>query len=153
MTTGQRITSSSFYSVGVVNDTVYGGCADGLVKTIDNVTHPFGESWEIQRAYRPVGTATATYSYPNPFSPAQEIVRLHYSTGGSPASVTIEIFDFGMNRVRTVVKDAQRSGTQEYDEIWDGRDDARNQVTNGVYFYRVVINSDDPVWGKVMVLE
>jgi hypothetical protein len=152
-TTGQRITSSSFYSVGVINDTIYCGSADGLVKTIDNSAHPFGESWEVQRAYRAVGTAATTYSYPNPFSPAQEIVRLHYSTGGSPASVTIEIFDFGMNRVRTVVKDAQRSGTQEYDEIWDGLDDARNKVTNGVYFYRVIVNNGDPAWGKVMVLE
>jgi photosystem II stability/assembly factor-like uncharacterized protein len=152
-TTGQRITSSSFFSVGVIGDTVYCGSDDGLVKTIDNATHPFGETWEVLRAYQPVGTTSSTYAYPNPFSPAQEIERFHYSTGGVPASVTIEIFDFGMNRVRTVVKDAQRLGTQEHDEIWDGRDDARNQVTNGVYFYRVVLNDGDPVWGKVMVLE
>jgi hypothetical protein len=132
---------------------VYCGTGDGLVTTIDNAAHPFGESWEVQRAYRPVGVTATTYAYPNPFSPDQEIVRLHYSTGGAAASVTIELFDFGMNRVRTVVKDAQRSGTQECDEIWDGRDDAKNQVTNGVYFYRVVLNGGDPIWGKVMVLE
>jgi hypothetical protein len=152
-TTGQRITSRSFFCVGVIADTVYCGTNDGLVKTIDNAIHPFGESWEVQRSYYPVGTASTTYAYPNPFSPDQEIVRLHYATGSIPASVTIEVFDFGMNRVRTVVKDAQRSGTQEYDEIWDGRDDARNFVTNGVYFYRVVLNNGDPTWGKVMVLE
>jgi hypothetical protein len=152
-TTGQRITSKSFFSVGVIGDTVYCGTDDGLVTTIDNAIHPFGETWQVHRAYTPVGATTTTYSYPNPFSPNQEIVRLHYGTGGVPSSVTIEIFDFGMNRVRTVVKDAQRSGAQEYDEIWDGRDDAKNQVTNGVYFYRVVLNSGDPIWGKVMVLE
>ena len=152
-TTGQRITSRSFFSVGVMNDTVYCGGGDGLVKTTDNATHFFGESWEIQRAYRPVGASATTYAYPNPFSPAQEIVRLHYGTTGIPVSTTIEIFDFGMNRVRTVIKDAQRSGMQDYDEIWDGRDDAKNQVTNGVYFYRVVLNNGDPIWGKVMVLE
>ncbi|MBM2841848.1 MAG: hypothetical protein HW412_2376, partial [Bacteroidetes bacterium] len=152
-TSGQRITSTSFFSVGVIDDTVYCGSGDGLVKTIDNATHPFGETWEVLRAYRPIGTTATTYAYPNPFSPAQEVARFHYSSGGAPASVTIEVFDFGMNRVRTVVKDAQRSGQQEHDEIWDGQDDARNKVTNGVYFYRVVLNSGDPVWGKVMVLE
>lgn len=151
--TGQRIASKSVFSVGVIGDTVYCGTDDGLVTTIDNSAHPFGESWKIQRSYRPVGATATTYAYPNPFSPNQEIVRLHYSTGGVPASVTIELFDFGMNRVRTVVKDAQRSGAQECDEIWDGRDDAHNQVTNGIYFYRVVLNSGDPIWGKVMVLE
>lgn len=151
--TGQRIATTSFYSVGVIGDTVYCGSNDGLARTVDNSSHAFGETWEIQRAYQPVGGAATTYAYPNPFSPAQEIVRFHYSTGGVPASVTIEVFDFGMNRVRTIVKDAQRSGAQEYDEIWDGRDDAGNEVTNGVYFYRVVSNGGDPTWGKVMVLE
>ena len=68
-------------------------------------------------------------------------------------TVTIEIFDFGMNRVRTIVKDAHRSSSFEYDEIWDGRDDKNTQVANGVYFYRVVINSGDPTWGKIMVLQ
>ena len=58
-----------------------------------------------------------------------------------------------MHRVRTIIKDAQRSGLQEHDEIWDGRDDSRNSVTNGVYFYRVVLNNGDPIWGKIMVLQ
>ncbi|HUI65696.1 MAG TPA: FlgD immunoglobulin-like domain containing protein, partial [Bacteroidota bacterium] len=68
-------------------------------------------------------------------------------------SVTLEVFDFGMNRVRTVVRDAQRSGTSEHDEIWDGRNDAGTLVVNGVYFYRVRVNGGDPAWGKVMVIQ
>jgi hypothetical protein len=132
---------------------VYGGTGDGMVSTIDNDEHLFGQTWNIHRSYQPVGTSNTTYAYPNPFSPAQERVRFHYATGGSQASVTIEIFDFGMNRVRTVVKNAQRSGSLEHDEIWDGRDDNTNVVSNGVYFFRVVVNDNDPIWGKVMVLQ
>ncbi|MEK9138069.1 MAG: hypothetical protein AAB393_13160, partial [Bacteroidota bacterium] len=131
--TGQRITSKSFFSVGVIGDTVFCGTDDGLARTIDNATHPFGATWEVVRAYQPVGKTSTTYAYPNPFSPSQESVRFHYGTGGVTASITLEIFDFGMNRVRTVVKDAQRAGSQEYDEIWDGSDDSRRQVANGVY--------------------
>jgi hypothetical protein len=153
-TNGQRITTKRFFSVGVLNDTVYCGSGDGLVKTVDNATNPFGQTWQVLRAYRPLDNNTSTtYIYPNPFSPKQEQARVHYSTGGRSTSVTVEVFDFGMNRVRTIVKDAQRSGANEHDELWDGLDDTRRTVANGVYFYRVTIDGAEPAWGKVMVLQ
>ncbi len=152
-TSRQRITSTSFFSVGVVGDTVYAGSGDGIAKTIDNTSHPFGESWEVLRTYRPVGNTATTYAYPNPFSPAEEAVRLHYNSGNGPATVTVEVFDFGMNRVKTVIKDATRAGSTEYDELWNGLNDSGNQVANGVYFYRVVVNGSEPAWGKILVLQ
>ncbi len=150
--TRQRITTRTFYSVAVIGDTVYAGGSDGMVRTIDNAQSPFGTSWQILRTYRPASGGT-TYAYPNPFSPDDEAVRLHYATGGGAATVTVEIFDFGMNRVRTLARDAERNGGPEFDELWNGRDDANSLVTNGVYFYRVVVSGGDPVWGKVMVLQ
>ncbi len=151
--TWQRVTSPQVYAIGVQADTIWLGTGDGLVKTLDNATHPFGESWQLFRAAQPVESKSSTYAYPNPFSPNAEIARFHYSTGGKDAKVTIQVFDFGMNVVRTVIQNAQRNGTREQDEIWDGRDDNRNQVANGVYFYRIRIDDDSPVWGKVMVLQ
>lgn len=150
---GNVITSTSFYAVGVVGDSVYGGNADGLVRTVDNGTSPFGSTWDVFRASQPVGTPSATYPYPNPFSPRQGIVRFHYNTGAPSATVTIEVFDFGMHRVKTVLRDASRSGPEERDELWDGRADNGATVPNGVYFYRVIVNGGTPVWGKVMVLQ
>jgi photosystem II stability/assembly factor-like uncharacterized protein len=150
---GFRITSKRFFSVGVVDDTVFCGGSDGLAKTVDNATNPFGQTWQVLRAFRPSGNVATTYAYPNPFSPKQEMARVHYSTGGRSAAVTVEVFDFGMNRVRTIIKDALRSGSSEHDEIWDGLDDARRLVANGVYFYRVTVEGNDPAWGKVMVLQ
>ncbi len=152
-TSGHRLMSRQFFSVAVIGDTVYCGSGEGLVKTVDNASHPFGQSWQVLRAFRSVGNTTTTYVYPNPFSPKQEVARVHYSTGGRSASVTVEVFDFGMNRVRTIIKDAQRSGANEHDEIWDGLDDSKRQVANGVYFYRVTIDGNDASWGKVMVLQ
>ena len=151
--TRQRITSVATFAVGVIGDTVYVGTGDGLARTIDNAVHPFGQTWEVLRTYREVGKTRTTYAYPNPFSPDDEIVRIHYGTEGVAANVTVEVFDFGMNRVRTVIKDADRSGSAEHDEIWNGRDDYNKQVANGVYFYRVVLNGGDPVWGKILVLQ
>ena len=150
--TGQRITSDTFFSIGVVGDTVYAGGIDGLVKTVDNAAHPFGLTWEIFRAYEPLSPEVQSYSYPNPFSPRFDVTRIHYGIPAGSAKVTIEVFDFGMNRVRTVVRDGPRSGAAEYDEIWDGRDDGGSVVPNGVYFYRVIVGDNEPLWGKIMVL-
>ena len=150
-TTGGRIATSAFYSVAVIGDTVYGGTGDGLAKSPDNAQTPFGSAWQVVRTYVPSNGRTTTYAYPNPFSPQSENARIHYSTGGISAEVTIELFDFGMNRVRTLIKGVTRIGEQ--DEIWDGRTDSGSLVPNGVYFYRVTMGSDEPTWGKVMVLQ
>ncbi len=149
--TGSRITSSTFYAVAVMGDTVYGASDDGLARTVDNGDHPFGSSWQIVRSYVPSQTTANVYAYPNPFSPAMESIRIHYTTGNGSGAVTVEVFDFGMNRVRTVVKDATRSG--DNDEVWDGKDDWARTVPNGVYFYRVTVNGGTPSWGKILVLQ
>jgi photosystem II stability/assembly factor-like uncharacterized protein len=152
-TTHERITENIFYAVGVVGDTIYCGSSEGLLKTIDSPTHPFGQSWEILRSYAPLASPSSTYAYPNPFIPKSESVRIHYAVPAGGASVTVEVFDFGINRIRTIVKDAQRSVAGEHDEIWDGTSDAGQQLTNGVYFYRVTLSGQEPMWGKIMVLQ
>jgi len=176
--TRQIITATSAYAVNVIGDTVFVGTADGMASTVDNIadhfaaawkgyypfqsndSSQFGFSWKTYRTYQTVGTARITYAFPNPFSPAQVPVRIHYGAKtlnqGSPIpsrSVTIEIFDFGMKRVRTLLHDAQRSPVLEYDEIWDGTSDDGRTVANGVYFYRVKVDADDPMFGKIIVLQ
>jgi hypothetical protein len=42
---------------------------------------------------------------------------------------------------------------KEYDEIWDGKNDNRSIVANGVYFYRVEMSDQAPIWGKILVLK
>jgi len=149
--TRQMITTLAFYSVSVIGDTVWAGTPDGLVSTTDNAQNPFGSSWKIYRTYQSTVATNTTYAYPNPFSPNFEITRLHYAVA-SAATVTAEIFDFGMNYVRTIVRNANRS-PGEYDEIWNGLDDDGREVGNGVYFYRIIVGNDDPMWGKVLVLK
>jgi len=149
----ERITGNLFYDAGVIGDTVYCGSSEGLLTTIDSPTHPFGERWNILRSTVPLPSATSTYAYPNPFSPRSEAIRIHYAVPAGGASVTVEVFDFGMNRIRTVVKDAQRTGGNEQDELWDGTDDSGQRLMNGVYFYSVKLDGQAPMWGKIMVLQ
>jgi hypothetical protein len=149
--TGQRISSSTFYSVATIADTVIGAGPDGLARTIDNAAHPFGSDWTVIRSYVPSVSPSFVYAYPNPFAPSQQVTRFHYTTGTSAALVNIELFDFGMNRVRTVLYGASRIG--ESDDLWNGLDDHGRLVPNGVYFYRITIGSDKPAWGKILVVD
>jgi photosystem II stability/assembly factor-like uncharacterized protein len=151
----QRLSTSKVFSVDVVGDTVFIGTSDGMASTVDDGTQPFGTTWKIYRAYEASASTGTTYAYPNPFSPIQEPVRIHYFTppGATDRSVTIELFDFGMNRVRSLVLGATRQGATEYDELWDGRNDGGTIVSNGVYMYRLQIDGGEPMFGKILVLQ
>ena len=149
----QRFASGILTGTAAKGDTVWVGGEDGLAYTIDSPTQPFGSSWKVLRTYVPVQASGKTYSFPLPFSPAAEVVRIHYSTSGKTLPVTIRIFDFAMAPVKILLRGATRIGSVEHDEIWDGRDDAGRRVSNGVYFYRVEIEDNDPQWGKIFVLQ
>ncbi|MGD1044674.1 MAG: hypothetical protein ABR936_04990 [Bacteroidota bacterium] len=151
----QRFVLSECYGVGVKGDTVWYGGSEGIAYTLDSHTHQFGSEWHIFRTAEQVGTKNITYAFPNPFSPSNEPVRLHYSVSTDHSvtqEVSIRIFDFGMLPVRTLIQKASRMSGKEYDEIWDGKNDNRSIVTNGVYFYRVEIGDQSPMWGKILVL-
>jgi photosystem II stability/assembly factor-like uncharacterized protein len=154
----QIITGSQVFAVGVIGDTVYVGTGDGFASTVDDGSEPFGTTWEVSRTYQSVSSPANSYAYPNPFSPSGGVVRIHYTTAGlgtgSSASVDIQLFDFGMNRVRTLLHSAGRATNAEFDEIWDGRNDEGRIVANGVYFYRISIEgSSEDAFGKILVLQ
>ncbi len=148
----QRFTSNALYAVASIGDTIWIAGSDGVAYTVDAGTGIFGSNWKIFRTYTPVGSSPATYSYPLPFSPNLEVVRIHYGLQGHDAPVTIRIFDFAMHPVRTLLQNAIRSSAIEHDEIWEGNDDHGRRATNGVYFYRIEIGSRSPVWGKIMIV-
>jgi hypothetical protein len=156
----QRITTTKFYCAASRGTTSWFGSNDGVATTVDDGSTPFGSKWTILRAAQALSSRTDTYAYPNPFSPDDEVVRIHYSsipTGASISSggvsATIRIFDFGMHLVRTLIQNAPRTSSRDWDEIWNGKDDNQKQVVNGVYFYQVIVNNGDPIWGKILVLQ
>jgi flagellar hook assembly protein FlgD len=111
-------------------------------------------TWKIFFASKPLDANDESYCYPNPFNPRQEELKIKYSTGGSEANVTIRIFDFSFNYVRTVIQNVSRNRDLEgTPEFWDGKDDNGNYVPNGVYFYRVEVGDNDGVYGKILVMQ
>jgi len=97
-------------------------------------------------------------SYPNPFT--KEYMFIAYQIGGVAyaSSVSLDIYTVSGRRIRTLnypSSDPTRTfgflkgGTGDptslgYHEVWwDGRDDSGNEVANGVYFYRLTVNTSN----------
>jgi len=89
----------------------------------------------------------------NPFSPNNEVTRLFFKTSKPVSKVTIKIFDFGMNPVRTVIQNATRTNNDVNFAIWDGRSDDGYIPANAVYFYRIEVDDETPFWGKVILMK
>jgi photosystem II stability/assembly factor-like uncharacterized protein len=149
---GVALTTSVFYSAGSEANDVWLGSDDGLAKLEE--TSFWEGDWKVYFASQPLKTDKETYCYPNPFSPRQEQLKIKYSTGGKEVSVTIRIYDFGINYVSTVIQNAPRNRTIEgAPEFWDGRDENGNLLPNGVYFYRVDIDDEEPLFGKIIYMQ
>lgn len=152
--TRDQIRTNSFYAAGAEGGKMlWVGTQDGLCSIIDTLTAPWIGKWKIYRAVQKLGDISESYAAPNPFSPAQEVCRIYFKTGKPSANVTIKLFDFGMNYVRTVLQNAPRTTDTELWTTWDGRRDDGMQVANGVYFYRIEVDKETTAWGKILVLQ
>ncbi len=74
-------------------------------------------------------------NYPNPFNPTTTI-RYQLPVA---AQVELQIYDILGRPVRTLVKQHQKPG--HYQVSWDGKNDAGEPVSNGIYLYRLDIYS------------
>ncbi len=142
-------------SVRQVDDTtVWAGSTDGTAVSFD-----LGQSWRIFRRFLATGSGPGEagaelYAAPVPFSPLRGlgICRFHYRPSQS-GDVTIEIFDFAMRLVKTVIENAPRQAGVQYDtDSWDGKNEKGDVVANGTYFFRIDFGNEKK-WGKLVVLK
>jgi hypothetical protein len=151
------ITTNTFYSAASSGNEVWLGSASGLAKLDEINSHMWQGQWTIYFTSAKLASNTNAYVYPNPFSPkVDQALNFKYSTGGKTQNVTIRIFDFGMNYVRTLIQNQPRNlsiDSRPDPARWDGRDDKGNIVANGVYFYRIDVGSETPRYGKIIVFQ
>ncbi len=147
---GGSILSQTMYAVAANGDSIWVS-GDGTAVGVDDGSGFNPDRWHIFRAYVSVAATNSTYFYPNPFSPRLDVGRIHYNVKGNGSTVTIRIFDFSMHVIRTLLQNAPRN-PGETDEQWNGMGDRGELVDNGVYFYSVVVGSDNPIWGKILVI-
>ncbi len=141
-------------SVASTSERIWVGTDDGIASTADG-----GDTWEITRVDMPLDGGNQyqedapnvdAYAYPNPFSPtSHDLVRIKFEVQ-QQGNVKIELYDYGMNLIRTIENDAFGPGT--YEAVWDGNDGGGRQVANGPVFYRVK-TAGGVAKGKILVLD
>ncbi|MCD6162816.1 MAG: hypothetical protein J7K40_10435 [candidate division Zixibacteria bacterium] len=145
--TGTRVYyPSGFYAVETIGSAIWAGGADGTIRIAGSDTSVFrSQLYEDDH-----------YAYPSPFSPIESTRKgatIHYKLEAS-ANVTIKIYDFNLDLVRTVVDNESRPGDVEIDtDVWFGKNDNGELVANGIYFYNIKRDSGEDWWGKVVVIK
>ncbi len=149
------LNSSKFRAVNSVQENgvnnIWFGTEAGasLLKETDGL---WKGSWKVFLSSPGIAQNSEAIAFPNPFKPDEERINIKYSFQGENQPVTIRIFDFGMNLVKTIIQNANRRGGTENIDNWNGRDENNKIVPNGVYFFRIDIGNNDPTFGKIMVL-
>jgi ligand-binding sensor domain-containing protein len=154
--TKDGIFSTEFTSVAIIDDEVWAGNADGLVRASKDVKVGEDTVWSVFRTSVPIGEkgSETAYAYPSPFSPMLStggVVRIHYKPQ-KDGPVTIKIYDFAMNLV-TTLRDEKSAVGIDQDKEWDGKNDKGDMVANGVYFFKVEAPGGQTEWGKLVILK
>ena len=98
----------------------------------------------------PVGTFPKEFSlglnYPNPFNPGTIIpVALPTAT-----NITLKIYTLLGKEVKTVYAGVKNAG--EHFLEWDGKNEAGQDVTSGVYLYRLTAGKQETLKGKMILM-
>jgi len=76
-------------------------------------------------------------SYPNPFSAGNPSTAIRFGLK-TESRVTLQIFDLLGHKIVTLASGPQRAGYHTV--TWDGRNQAGQQVANGVYLYKMTVD-------------
>ena len=119
-----------------------------------------GKDWQEFRLYpRLDGNLRRVYAVPNLLSFGQEPVEIAYKLSQS-ARTTIEIYNWNMCLVKTIIKDQQRNSGNEqvsgrstdprYD-YWDGTNNRGAKVPMGTYYIKIKTDKGEKGFGKIIV--
>ena len=81
------------------------------------------------------GKFEMSQNYPNPFNPS---TKFEFSLP-KQANVIVKIFDITGREVKTLINERMSAGKYKVD--WNSIDNAGNNVSSGVYFYKIVAGS------------
>ena len=86
-------------------------------------------------------------NYPNPFNPTTTI---NYSLKEN-SKVSLKIYNIKGQKVKILVNEILPAG--EYSAIWNGKDSNGNQVSSGIYFYKLNVNGKTEAVKKCLLLK
>ena len=137
---------ASFFTVDVISPDIWAGGSDGVIR---------GQAgnWDV---YRSSIDANDHFAYPSPFSPThvtRQGATIHFKPSVDTYA-TIKIYDINLELVKIVADGVFRRGGIESDDIlWDGANGDGELAANGIYFYRIELDSGEDLWGKVVLIK
>ncbi|MDQ3552102.1 MAG: T9SS type A sorting domain-containing protein, partial [Bacteroidota bacterium] len=81
-------------------------------------------------------------NYPNPFT-TKTTFWFEHNKPAVDLKTKIEIFTVTGKIIKTLTKTINTAGNRSSDIEWDGRDEYGMKIGNGVYLYRLTVQSDD----------
>lgn len=114
----------------------------------------------IKRAPVVAATLKETYARPGILNGYAPNCKFIYNLSHD-ASVTIRVYDYNMDLVKTVIeKRFRRAGnnggprgrsTVESEDTWDGKNSCGRKVAPGVYYYKITTDNGERSFGKLVV--
>ena len=93
-------------------------------------------NYELSQEFSTPTTFSLSQAYPNPFNPETTIeYQLPHLS-----QVTLTIHNILGKEINCLVQETKSAG--HYSLLWNGRDKAGHQVSSGIYFYRIEIQSE-----------
>ncbi|TAK33595.1 MAG: hypothetical protein EPO28_17125 [Saprospiraceae bacterium] len=140
-TSGNKNSASITFEPQFTNDGEY-----ALIVQARDVSGNTSGLFDFKRKFKVITSSgiSNVVNYPNPFSTA---TRFLYTLTGSkpPAKYRMQIMTVSGRIVREVSQQELgelRPGTHLTDFVWDGRDGFGDQLANGVYLYRLVVEDE-----------
>jgi len=121
-----------------------------------------GEAWTNVNSLKALKNGLQeVITYPTLFSGTTvdgqpEYVRVGYRLKKS-GKVTITVYDYAMEKVKTLVKNARRTGggnrsEDPNEDRWDGKDASGRYVSVGTYYILVESDQGEKGWGKAIAV-
>jgi hypothetical protein len=106
------------------------------------------------------GGLKQSYAYPGILNAANSGRAVFAYNLSKASKVTIRIFDWNMDPVKTVIRERERPAgndrsngrsTNIAEDFWDGTTDTGRRVAVGVYYYKINAQSGEHSFGKIIV--
>ena len=133
--TGNARVMISGYSFAYVRDDEENGVRDGS-KHMYDILIWLQNTPDQPTDAKPVTVTRLEQNYPNPFNPQTTIA---FSLRDR-ARVKIEVFSVNGELVKTLLDETRAAGAH-LDVRWDGRNNANQPVSSGIYFYKLTTNN------------
>jgi Leucine-rich repeat (LRR) protein len=131
--------NSEVYTLNARDSLAYGAyncmITNGIVKDLEIYSRPvnvvIGSMTAVLDKPEVPNAFELHQNFPNPFNPA---TRISYDIPRE-GRVRLKIYSIDGKEVATLVDEFERAGKRTV--VWNGRDDRGNQVSSGLYFYRL----------------